>query len=68
MEEILFDKQSGNNGNGTVLQSNGQTCLERFGMMARQRHILRNEWSRDIEYTKPLVDEEYTVQTEFKVS
>lgn len=68
MEEMLFDKQNRDNSNGTALQSNGQTCLERFGMMARQRHLRRNEWSRDIEYTKPLVDEEYTVQTEFKVS
>ena len=46
----------------------GQTCLERFGMEARNTHLLRNEWKRDLQYTKTLVDAEYLIQTEFKVS
>ena len=46
----------------------GQTCLERFGMEARSSHLMRNEWKRDLQYTKLLVDAEYLIQTEFKVS
>ena len=46
----------------------GQTCLERFGMEARNTHLMRNEWKRDLQYTKLLVDAEYLIQTEFKVS
>ena len=46
----------------------GQTCLERFGTEARSAHLMRNEWKRDLQYTKPLVDAEYLIQTEFKVS
>ena len=46
----------------------GQTCLERFGMEARNAHLMRNEWKRDLQYTKLLVDAEYLIQTEFKVS
>ena len=46
----------------------GQTCLERFGMEARSAHLMRNEWKRDLLYTKLLVDAEYLIQTEFKVS
>ena len=46
----------------------GQTCLERFGMEARSAHLMRNEWKRDSQYTKLLVDAEYLIQTEFKVS
>jgi hypothetical protein len=45
----------------------GQTCLERFGMEARNAHLLRNEWRKDLAYSKPLVDAEYMIQTEFKV-
>lgn len=46
----------------------GQTCLERFGMEARNAHLMRNEWKRDLQYTKLFVDAEYLIQTEFKVS
>lgn len=46
----------------------GQTCLERFGIVARNSSLMRNEWKKDLQYTKPLVDAEYMVQTEFKVS
>lgn len=46
----------------------GQTCLERFGIEARAEHLFRNEWKRDLQYTKTLVDAEYLIQTEFEVS
>ena len=50
------------------INSQGQTCLERFGMEARNEHLLRNEWKKDLQYTKLLVEAEYNIQTEFKVS
>ena len=45
----------------------GQTCLESFAIEARKMHLLRNEWRKDLEYSKPLVVAEYEIQTEFKV-
>ena len=48
--------------------TDGQTCLERFGFEARAEHLMRNEWKRDLQYTKLLVDAEYLIQTEFQVS
>jgi hypothetical protein len=52
-----------------ISNSNGgkQTCLERFGIEARGYHLLRNEWRKDLEYSKPLVDAEYMIQNEFPV-
>ena len=52
-----------------ISNSNGgkQTCLERFGIEARGYHLLRNEWRKDLEYSKPLVDGEYMIQNEFPV-
>ena len=44
-----------------------QTCLEKVGMEARKYHLMRNEWRKDLEYSKPLVDAEYLIKTEFKV-
>lgn len=46
----------------------GQTCLERIGREARAEHLMRNEWRKDLGYSKVLVDAEYMIQTEFKVS
>lgn len=46
----------------------GQTCLERFGMEARKEHLMRNEWKKDLQYTKALVNSEYEIQSEFIVS
>ena len=54
--------------NGPNRVYTSQTCLERFGMEARSAHLMRNEWKRDLQYTKLLVDAEYLIQTEFKVS
>ena len=52
-----------------ISNSNGgkQTCLERFGIEARGYHLLRNEWRKDLAYSKPLVDAEYMIQNEFPV-
>jgi hypothetical protein len=52
-----------------ISNSNGgkQTCLERFGIEARGYHLLRNEWRKDLAYSKPLVDGEYMIQNEFPV-
>lgn len=47
--------------------SGKQTCLERFGIEARNEHLYRNEWKVDLQYTKALVDAEYAVQNEFPV-
>jgi len=44
-----------------------QTCLERFGIEARNEHLYRNEWKIDLQYTKTLVDAEYMIQNEFPV-
>lgn len=44
-----------------------RTCLEMIGMNMRNEHLMRNEWTRDLQYTKPLVDSEYLIQTEFKI-
>lgn len=46
----------------------GQTCLERYGIIARKEHLMRNEWKKDLQYTKLLVNSEYDIQTEFKIS
>lgn len=51
----------------TTTSSKGQSNLEAFGMEARKAHLLRNEWKRDIQYTKQLVLAEYAIQTEFTV-
>lgn len=47
----------------------GQTCLEINGMRQRELHLRQNAWRRNYqEYSKPLVDAEYNIQTEFLVS
>lgn len=48
--------------------NNNQSCLERFGMKAREAQLLKNSWKKCSPYTKPLVDAEYLIQTEFKVT
>lgn len=54
--------------NKNVPIPNGITNLERVAMEARREHLMRNEWRRDLGYSKPLVDAEYLIQSEFKVS
>ena len=64
----ILDKTSDTEQTTPKLVENGQTCLEKVGMEARYAHLLRNEWRREFEYTRPLVLSEYQIQTEFKVS
>lgn len=65
--ETLFGTASGakqpqtNNGNGNA------SNLEMFGIQARQYHLNRNEWKKNLQYTRALVNAEYNIQTEFKI-
>jgi hypothetical protein len=68
VEAILSGGKNKGFEKNTQINSQGQTCLERFGMEARNVHLMRNEWKRNLQYTKLLVDAEYLIQTEFKVS
>lgn len=52
----------------TTTKTTGQTCLEQYGMAARKEQLMRNEWKKDLQYTKALVNTEYDIQTEFKIS
>jgi len=51
------------NTNGMGTPSN----LEMYGRQARGYHLMRNEWKKDIQYTRALVNAEYMIQTEFKI-
>jgi hypothetical protein len=51
------------NTNGMGKPSN----LEMYGRQARGYHLMRNEWKKDIQYTRSLVNAEYMIQTEFKI-
>jgi len=54
---------------GNLASADGKpTTLEMYGMKARQYHLMRNEWKKDLQYTKPLIESEYMVQTEFKIN
>lgn len=66
--EALFGSKNNPSPTNPSQPSTRQTCLERFGIEARQAQLRRNEWLRDLQYTKTLVDAEYLIQTEFKVS
>ena len=52
---------------GTYKQTGDQSNLEKIGFQMRKDHLLRNEWGKDIEYTKQLVASEYLIQNEFLV-
>jgi superfamily II DNA or RNA helicase len=66
--EAIFGKPEPQQPTSNSVNTDGkQTCLERFGIEARKYHILRNEWRKDLEYSKSLVDAEYMIQTEFKI-
>lgn len=56
-------KQPQTNGNGNSKPS----PLEMFGMQARAYHLNRNEWRKNLQYTRQLVNAEYNIQTEFKI-
>jgi hypothetical protein len=51
-----------------IVSNGGKSSpLEMYGMQARNYHLMRNEWRKDLQYTKSLVNSEYMIQTEFKV-
>jgi hypothetical protein len=52
---------------GTYKQTGDQSNLEKIGFQMRKDHLLRNEWGKDMEYTKQLVSSEYLIQNEFLV-
>lgn len=58
-ETISQPSTNGNGGKGSN--------LEIYGIYARAEQMLKNEWRKDIQYTKALVNSEYMIQTEFKV-
>lgn len=66
VEEIMTTKRAPTIDSKELQHS--QTCLEQLGMETRHEHLFRNEWKRDLQYTKALVESEYAIQTEFKVS
>jgi hypothetical protein len=66
--ESIFGKPSPQQPSSNTYNNGGkQTCLEKIGIEARNYHLLRNEWRKDLEYSKPLVDAEYMIQNEFPV-
>lgn len=66
--EMIFNQNGVSKATLQNHSSQGQTCLEAYGIAARNIHLNRNEWSKDMQYTKSLVNSEYTIQTEFKIS
>ena len=66
--EMIFNQNGVSKATLQNHPSKGQTCLEAYGMVVRNIHLNRNEWSKDMQYTKSLVNSEYTIQTEFKIS
>ena len=64
--ENFFNRNTQSSTSNTYV-STGQTCLEKAGMEARKTHLMRNEWRKDLVYSKPLVLEEYMIQTEFLI-
>jgi len=54
-------------GKGTKLYLDTENGGGGYDVMARDYHILRNEWRKDLTYSKTLVDAEYLIQTEFKI-
>lgn len=55
-------------GKGTMLYLDTKRGGGAYDVMARESSLMLNEWKNDLQYTKALVDSEYEVQTEFKVS
>ena len=59
---------------GNVLGKGTSTYLDTlnggggYDVIAREENLYRNEWLKDLQYTKTLVDAEYDIQTEFKVA
>lgn len=65
--ESIFGTASGTKQTQTNGGSGNASNLEMYGMQARQYHLNRNEWRKDLQYTRQLVNSEYNIQTEFKI-
>lgn len=65
--EQIFGTSSGAKQPQTNGENGKASNLEMYGRQARQYHLNRNEWKKDLQYTKPLVNAEYMIQTEFKI-
>lgn len=59
---------------GNVLGKGTSTYLDTlnggggYDVIAREENLYRNEWLKDLQYTKALVNAEYDIQTEFEIS
>lgn len=63
--EALFGGGGGQEGGYS--DSGVPSALEKYGIQARKYHLMRNEWKKDLQYTRSLVNAEYQIQTEFKI-
>lgn len=66
--ETLFGTASGAKQLETNKGVGKASSLEMYGMQARQYHLNKNEWRKDLQYTRALVNAEYNIQTEFKIN
>lgn len=70
VEEILGVKKNNNPTSLNGYVSSGgrlQSPLEKVGLESRMGHLNRNEWNKEVPYSKLLVESEYNVQKEFIV-
>jgi hypothetical protein len=71
---VYSDRNPDSISNGTVLGKGTALYLDTlngggaYDVEARNAHLMRNEWKRDLQYSKQLVNAEYLIQSEFKVS
>jgi len=64
----IYNWKTSDNNKGYVTRSKTQSPLEKVGIRMREETLIRNEWKKDLQYTKPLADAEYLIQQEFKIS
>lgn len=57
-------EQPSTNGQGSGQASN----LELYGKAMRDTQLFQNEWRKDNQYSRVLVNAEYMIQTEFKIN
>lgn len=69
VEEILGVKNNNPTSLNGYVSSGGrlQSPLEKVGLESRMGHLNRNEWNKEVPYSKLLVESEYNVQKEFIV-
>lgn len=66
--EDIFNGETTDNSKGYVTSSKTQSSLEKIGIRMREQTLSRNEWKKNLQYTKPLADAEYLIQQEFKIN